>query len=168
MLSHDAINADKQKKERSNASKVMRKFARKLDTLDLLRKRQTTWFVREADHIAHFIHVHKFKFGPCFRVHLGIRVLNDDFESIALNGPDHTQGLEYTDDEASLEVCATAMYDFARIKGEDWFNQQEPSLLASDHSWLTDDTRNLLRYALNGHSNSENVHRSRALLGLGK
>ena len=35
-----------------------------------------------------FGHLHKFTFGPYFRVHFGIRILSDQNQDISLNGPD--------------------------------------------------------------------------------
>jgi hypothetical protein len=61
--------------ERSNAGKVLRRFAKQL--LPLGYRRKSTFFAREAGHIIQFLHLHKFSFGPNFRMHVCIRVLNE-------------------------------------------------------------------------------------------
>lgn len=160
------MTGHERKTERSNAGKIMRMFARKIEAQGFKRKKQSAWFAKEFGHIAHFVHVHKFTFGPCFRVHLGVRVLNDSFEAITLNGPDFTQGFDYSDDEGSLEPCAIRMYEFAQRDGKNWFERQDLALLTSTQSCLSEDARNLLEQAISGHENIKNIQHSRSLLGL--
>ncbi len=48
----------------------------------------TVFFIRRREWVAEFIHLHEYSFAPGYRIHLGIRVLNDAFAALALNGPD--------------------------------------------------------------------------------
>ena len=56
--------------------------------------------------VVEFAHLHKYSFKPGFRVHLGLRVVNDTFEACALNGPTQNSGFDFTSAEASVETCA--------------------------------------------------------------
>ncbi|GAB4356015.1 MAG: hypothetical protein Kow00114_06670 [Kiloniellaceae bacterium] len=153
------------KLERSNAGKIVRRFANMVKALGFRRK--STWFAREADLFVQFIHIHKFTFGPCFRLHYGIRVLNDDRKSVALNGPDETLGLEYGTDDTSLGQCAAAMYSLVKEEAVPWFESQTTERLLKEHSCLYPHERDALRRALAGEVDAEAVQRSRELFGFG-
>lgn len=152
------------KLERANAGKVMRRLAKGLKTFGFIRK--STWFAREAGPLAEFIHVHKFTFGPCFRLHWGIRVLNDSRRFVALTGPSETQGLEYGLDESSIQRCAEAMYRLVAEVVEPWFAEQTAESLLETDSCLCPSGRDALKRALAGQVDHEAVKRSRELLGL--
>jgi hypothetical protein len=72
--------------ESSNRDKVLRRVARQLRQAEFVRTKPT-FFTWVGDHVIEFVHLHKFTKGPSFRVHLGIRVINDSFDACALNGP---------------------------------------------------------------------------------
>jgi hypothetical protein len=152
------------KLERSNAARVMRRFAKKVKALGF--KRKSTWFARENGLFVQFLHVHKFTFGPCFRLHYGIRVLNDAQEFVALNGPSETRGLEYGTDDDSLEHCAQAMYALVTGEAEPWFAAQTAERLLKADSCLYPEEREALRRTLAGQPDKSVVQHSRALFGL--
>lgn len=161
------FDIEAKKRERGNAAKIMQKFAVKLRALDLSRKKQSNWFAREANQVAHFVHIHKFTFGPCFRVHLGIRILNESRESIALNGPHaSTKDMEYVDEAGSLEHCAEAMFRYVQEDGQHWFSSQDSETLARPDGWLDQHARDALEQMMNGHVIEQNINQSRSLLGL--
>ena len=72
--------------ERSCHEKVLRVVVSRLVPLGFRRAKSTIYFRRQKWAIE-FIHLHKYRSGPSYRIHLGIRVLNDVFPSPALNGP---------------------------------------------------------------------------------
>ncbi len=113
-----------------------------------------------------FLHVHKFTFGPCFRLHYGIRVLNDAREFVALNGPSETRGLEFGADEDSLEHCAQAMHALVTEEAEPWFAAQTAERLLKAHSCLYPEEREALRRVQAGEVDEDVAQRSRALFGL--
>jgi hypothetical protein len=152
------------KLERANAGKVMRRLAKKLKTLGFIRK--STWFARESGPLVQFMHVHKFTFGPCFRLHWGIRVLNDSQHFVALSGPDESRGLEYGPNEASVEQCVEAMYLLVAEVVEPWFTEQTTERLLEMDSYLSPSERDALRWALAGQVDHKAVKRSCELLGL--
>lgn len=156
--------------ERSNAGKVLRGFARQLKTRGYVRK--STFFARERGHVIQFLHVHKFSFGPCFRVHACIRVLNDSRSHPVLNGissDDHAHyrmSIEFQNDEQSLNTCAEEMLSYVTQVVEPWFNQQTYSALLGASSPLYPEEREALKAALSGESNEANIALSRSLLGV--
>jgi len=130
------------KQDTRDAQKVLRRLARKLRPMGFERTKPT-YFIRPRPLIAEFVHVHKYSFAPAFRVHFGIRVRNDDFDSAALNGPHFSHrvdpespglfsGLEFTPDIESIEACAN---DLARLVASDgirWFDSHcNPDVLLS-------------------------------------
>ncbi len=152
------------KLERSNSAKVMRRFANKVKPLGFTRK--STWFARESGLCVHFMHIHKYTFGPFFRLHYGIRVLNDERDFVTLGGPAENQGLEFGEDDESLDRCAEAMYSLVTTTVEPWFRNQTPERLLEDGSCLYPEEQSALKRALEGQIDDEAVRRSRELLGL--
>ncbi len=152
------------KLERSNAAKVMRRFANKVKPLGFTRK--STWFARESDLVVQFMYIHKYSFGPYFRLHYGIRVLNDMRTVVALNGPTESQDLEFGVDDDSLEDCAEAMFSLVTTRVESWFENQTVDILLEADSCLYPHERDALRTAMEGKMDNEAVGRSRELLGL--
>jgi hypothetical protein len=165
-LEHQAAKAI----ERSNAAKVLRRFAKLLESHGY--SRRSVWFARERDHLIFFLHVHKFTFGPSFRLHAGVRVLNDPSENVCLNGIctdtalRFKEHLEYDTTDASWDNCALQMERYVVEVAEPWFDQMTvTTLLAAEHP-LTAIGRESLRLALNGESHLPRVLFSRRSLGL--
>jgi len=165
--------------EASNRDKVYRRVAKLLKPLGYVRTK-TTFFTQASDHFVRFVHLHKFTFAPAFRVHLGIRVLNDEFVAPALNGPDSDpyacpnspNGKKYHFDfhksDDSVEKCAQNIAQWCAEVRMPWFDRFSSidSLLNADDSPLDDTLRMRLRDSLAGRCESTTVERSLSLLGV--
>jgi hypothetical protein len=143
------------------------------------RRAKTTFWIRPREHAIEFVHLHLFSFAPAFRVHLGIRVLNDSFSAAALNGLSSHDGwysvsgrrefsFEFDESAEGQSTCASELARFYVNVGEPWFERfGDFSLLVSaEGSPLDVAARDALVRALKGQSNSANVLTSRALLGV--
>ena len=133
------------KQESRDAQKVLRFLEKKLKPLGFERTKPT-FFTRSGPYVLEFVHVHKFTFGPTFRVHFGVRVRSDDFAAAHLNGPDSDSivdptmpGLRryrfsFTPNEASWESCAEAMLECVSTDGLHWFASlaNQTALLSSE------------------------------------
>lgn len=156
--------------EQANAQKVFRRFNKKVKELGFTRK--SNWFSKEAGHVAHVIHFHKFSFGPVFRMHVCIRALNDSRDFLALNGLDERElhsfshRFKYENTEESILSCAEAMFEAMESVAIPWFESNTLKVLISEKSPLTESGREGLIEALNASPNAEYVQRSRKLLGL--
>jgi len=147
---HVALPGSEEKKQESrNAQKVLRLLANKLKLLGFERTKPS-FFTRPSTLAIEFVHVHKFTFGPAFRLHFGIRVRNDEFPAAALNGPSSdtllnptTPGrayrFSYTPDVQAFDPCADAMAKLVAIEGIQWFeSMRNPAILLSPtHSPLS-------------------------------
>ena len=162
-----AFHRERKAIERSNAGKVLRKVAKQLRTLGFSRK--SSFFWRERGHVIQFLHVHKFSFGPCFRVHVCLRVLNDSRSHAVLNGissDDHAHyrmSIQYGHDEASLSKCAEEMLSYVSNVAEPWFLAQTYGALLGSNSPLFPDEREALSAALRGESDEARLALSRSL-----
>jgi hypothetical protein len=156
--------------ERSNAGKVLRRFAKQL--LPLEYRRKSTFFAREAGHLIQFLHLHKFSFGPNFRMHVCIRVLNETRDWVALSGITSDEYARYhrtfifEDDEASMNQCATQMMAFVTDVAEPWFSRWHEQALIGPHSPIPEDAQDALVQARAGNGDPAKIDRSRTLLGL--
>jgi hypothetical protein len=151
--------------ERSNAGKVLRRFAKQLKPNGY--HRRSTYFARESSHVIQFLHLHKFSFGPHFRMHVCIRVLNDPLDYVALSGiTNDAFKLSFEDNETSLNACATQMVAFVSDVAEGWFSQWTEQALTGPDSPIPLDARDALIRAREGKANPANVAQSRILLGL--
>jgi hypothetical protein len=122
------------------------------------------------------LHLHLFTFGPLFRVHCGIRVLNDAFDAAALNGPSSddfrtnpqdTYSLGFADDDASVAKCANEIARFASDVAEPWFERfGDVVLLVKPDSPLDEQERHSLEQALSGQADLARVEASKQLLGV--
>ena len=162
-----ALHREKKAVERSNAGKVLRRVAKQLRTIGFSRK--STFFSRESGHLIQFLHVHKFSFGPCFRVHACLRVLNDSKSHLVLNGissdddAHYRMSIEYGSDEASLSKCAEEMISYVSQVAEPWFLAQSYSALLGGTSPLYPHEREALSAALRGESDESHIALSRSL-----
>jgi hypothetical protein len=130
------------KQESRDAQKVLRLLAKKLQPLGFERTKPT-FFVRPGNVLLEFVHLHKYTFGPGFRLHLGIRVRFDQFVAQALNGPAFdgapgaiepgTQGrFNYRSDAEAIAACAEAMAQTVATAGNQWFDAMgDPKKLLS-------------------------------------
>ena len=114
----------------------------------------------------------KYSFAPEFRIHLGIRVLNDNFEAPALNGPDSHGlswfNLNYDTTPESIDKCVEKITRFCQEVGEAWFQEwSEPvKLYTALNSPLEANAKVALSQAVNDNSEEERVRYSYQLLGI--
>jgi hypothetical protein len=153
--------------------------ARLLATLGY-RRTKPTIFARERPYTVEFINIHKFTYRPSFRVHVAIRVLNDETDYIVLNGPnsdpyrpaerpnDKSYDLSFDVDEPSLENCARNVFEFVRDIGEPWLLcwHNPHALINQSESPINDQAKQKLVEAVEGKSNPTNVEISRKLFAL--
>ena len=115
---------------------------------------------------------YKFSFGPCFRVHACLRVLNESAPHASLSGissdgdAHYRMSIEYGDDEASLTKCADEMCTYGSQVAEPWFLAQTYDVLLDNRSPLYPDQREALSAALRGESDANRIALSRSLLGV--
>jgi hypothetical protein len=162
--------------EQAGHRSVLRHVARLMASLGFVTGR-STFFVRRREFVAEFVHLHKYRSGPDYRIHLGIRVLNDVFPAAALNGPDShmytcpdsPNGLLYelafAPEPRSPERCAAEVVRWCVEVGEPWFTRfASPQSLLTECSPLGSDAGEQLRQALAGRSDSARVTASLRLL----
>lgn len=147
------------KQESKDAQKVMRRLAQRLKPLGFERTKPT-YFTRVDEFVVHFVHVHKYTFGRCFRVHLGIRVKRDEAPHSNLNGPisdwledgstGHHQRFDYGPTPESIDACAGTMFSFIEREAVNWFQtfSSPDELLHSLESPLHARDKDCLRQAL--------------------
>ncbi len=149
------------KQEARDAQKVLRLLAKKLQPLGFERTKPT-FFVRPGNVVLEFVHVHKYTFGPRFRLHLGVRIRFDQFVAQALNGPefDGAPGpkepgvqsrFNYRSDAESIAACAEAMAQTVETVGIQWFDaiSNPEQLLSIYRSPATPITMDTMELALN-------------------
>ncbi len=158
------------KREQANAKKVLRRFDNLAKEHGF--KRKNNWFSRECGNIAHVINFHKYTFGPYFRMHVCIRVLNDSRSTIALNGLENGElhayqsSFEYSDNEESILACAKSMHSAVINVAEPWFKLNTEEVLVLPASPIIDTGRKGLVEAINGAASEEYIAKSKELLGL--
>lgn len=143
------------------------------------------FWTRPHEHTVDVLHLHRggSSYGAPhsanvdLRVHFAIRVLNDPFPAIALNGPTsdptRTRASRYhlsfnARSGDMLERCIDDLTRFARDEGEPWFTQfRDPRALLDDSlSPLGDEGREALAAAMRGDSDPGRLMASRKLLGI--
>src|SRR4051812_14738086 len=147
------------------------------------RTRKKFW-VRVHEHTADVLHLHRgdISYGApsnasvSFRLHLAVRVLNDSFPAIALNGPNTDRApregryhLRFNAESLdSFDRCVQDLTRYVREVGEPWFARFRgaDTLLSDAESPLQDDAKKCLRAALGGLSSAEAVTLTRKELGL--
>jgi hypothetical protein len=160
--------------KRRLAEVIRRRFTGHLTATGFLRTKPTFW-VRPKVHRLEFVHLHLFTFGPSFRVHFGVRVLNDTFPAAALNGLSSADGFygprrefvfKFSEREESLEACAADLARCVTTVGLPWFARLfDTEALLSSTSPLGPDARAALRKALAGEARPEVEAASRRILG---
>ena len=153
------------KLERANAAKVLRVFSKLVAQLDF--KRRSTFFSRDSGEVIQFLHLHKYTFGPYFRMHICIRVLNDPTATCNLSGTDERQlaevGFEYGTEVESIQRCAEVMARFVSEFAEAWFSSWSNDALMSETSFLRPIARAALAAHVAGRPDETNILASRAL-----
>jgi hypothetical protein len=132
------------------------------------RQTKPTFVIRSGHIVTAFFHFHKFTFGPHFRIHLGVRVMNDTFDALALNGPSHEHAGQYSECEEDIRQCIRNMVAYCRTEGLPWLRRwSDPkTLLAEQDSPLHAEDQQALSNALAGRSNLAAIALSESLLGL--
>jgi hypothetical protein len=159
-------------------------FTREVERLGFERTRKKFW-VRLHEHTADVLHLHRYgiSYGAplnasvSLRVHLAIRVLNDSFPSIALNGPDTGSApregryhLRFNAESLdSFDRCVQDLARYVREIGEPWFARfgDADTLLSDGESPLPEDAKTSLRAALD-RSSIETLTLTRKELGLNR
>lgn len=151
--------------ERNIARRIVRAVARELEDLGF-RQTKPTFVIRPGDIVAAFFHFHKFTFGPYFRIHLGVRVMNDTFVALALNGPSHEHAGQYSEREEDIQQCIRNMVTYCRTEGLPWLLRwSDPkTLLAAQDSPLHAEDRPALSNALARRSSPAAIALSESLL----
>jgi hypothetical protein len=148
------------------------------------RTRKTFW-TRGRKHTVDFIHFHRSgsSYGAPhsasvdIRVHVGIRVLNDNTEAPALNGPFSDVGrlragryhLRFNAKSwSTFDRCVDDLERFVREEGEPWLKRfsAETTLLSATDSPLGEAEREFLRASIAGGVVNEHVDLSHKLLGI--
>jgi hypothetical protein len=155
--------------ERSLARKIIRKVGKEFRSRGFLHSKPT-FLVRSFDHFAWFIHFHKFSFGPQFRAHFGVRIMNDPFDAVALNGPSIERAGRYEIDEEETMKCTQQLISLIEGDGLTWFSSlsNTDELMRSSRSPLQDRDRQALLEDLGGRKSDLNWRISERLLGLAK
>lgn len=167
------------KLERSNKEKVLRQLARNLASAGF-RRSKPTFFTRLSLPVIEFVHLHKFTFDPSFRIHMGIRVVNDPFAAVALNGPtsDEYRGhnspagvhynFRYHEAPETVDRCAHNVAEFVFTIAEPWFQscRNHEALASSSDSPLSAEARAALARSLVGQSEECFVARTKELLNV--
>ena len=160
--------------ESSNAEKVRRRVGKLLKEYGFLRTK-STFYTRILNDRVEFVHLHKFTFGPIFRVHIGIRFFCDSFDAIALNGTDsdlHRYNKEYNmrfwKEEETLDRCANDILSFVKDIGFNWFDKWKDnvSLLNSPESPLEANIKEEYLKIQDGFINKDVYNKSCELLGI--
>lgn len=171
---------------RRGLESVCRQFSDCAASFGFGRTRKMLW-TRPHDHTVDVIHFHRSgsSYGAPIsanvevRVHFAIRVFNDPFSGLALNGPtsDATRvrsgryHLRFNARSGDmLDRCVEDLVRFVQDHGEPWFREfHDPErLLDHSRSPLREEARDSLLAAIRGEANPENIAASRKLLGLPK
>lgn len=146
------------KLEKSGHQKILRRISKRLKEFGFERYK-STFFVRRKDKFTQFIHLHKFTFAAEYRVHLGIRVLNDMNEFWHLNGINSSPyqcknspsgkkyNFRYHKTDETIERCVENIFQFCVEVGEKWFDKWNSfeKLITSPDSPLDIEEKNLLK-----------------------
>jgi hypothetical protein len=141
--------SEEKKQESRDAQKILRLLAKKLKPLGFERTK-STFFTRSSLYVLEFVHIHKFSFGPKFRVHFGVRVRSDTFSAAALNGPNSDSiaspempsrrryDFSFDSNAVSWESCSEAIFQCVSEEGLLWFaSLSNPVVLLSSDSPLS-------------------------------
>lgn len=153
--------------ERKIARRIVQRVAKEFRSRGFLHTRPS-YLVRPMGAFVQFVHFHKFTFGPHFRIHLGVRVMNDSFEAVALNGPSFEHAGNFDASEEATFDCTKQLISIIEKKGLGWFSTfgTADELLRSPQSPLRSEDREALLDDICGRKNELNWRRSAGLLSL--
>jgi len=148
--------------EKKLVRKIQNQLGRELKELGFSHTKPT-FFVRQTHRPWYeIIHLHKFSYASSFRVHIALRHEYDNFDAIALNGP-NSEGyknyyLDFSVDEYSQNNCVSEILKFVKEIGFEWLeNNQKQNF-----------QRTLRNLKINIQQKDENIILTRNLLGLNK
>ncbi len=163
---------------------ALRKFESRINDLGFKRTRKRL-YVRPGDYTVDFVNVHRdgISYGApisasvSFRLEAGIRVLNDPFDALDLNGPipngDTLRKGRYhwrfnAKSGSTFDRCIADMERYVRTVLVPWWAkfQKPPKLLKGRKSPLSKDSKIGLAEDLDGNRRREHIRRSKNLLGL--
>lgn len=169
---------------RAGFERACKEFTVRISGLGFQRTKKTMWTRRQLFAVD-FIHLHRsgssygtpINFSVGIRVHLGIRVLNDDFPAPALNGPSSDSvpvrtppyHLRFNAQTGSTyDRCLDDLVRFISVEGEPWFKEfgSAEALLQNPTSPLRAADKQLLAAAVAGNVNATNVAASLKILGI--
>lgn len=161
-----------------------REFTKRIAPMDFVRSRKKFWVRAHRFHVD-FLHLHRcgISYGAPYgsqvdyRIHSGLRVLNDPFEALALNGPSsdvaterkHRYHLRFNAKSRHMfDRCVTDLERFVSECAEPWFRKYlNPSELAANNEGpLKYESRDSLIAALSGNDDPARLAASFALLGI--
>ena len=163
------------KVKRKQAEGVREHLSVQLARFGFKRTKPTFW-TRGDQVIVQFVHLHLLTFTSGFRVHLGLRVLNDTFPAPALNGPmshdswavaSRKYVFEFSKTQDSVEYCADELAGYITETGLPWFDCFGSAQGALSPSGpLSEESRVRLWLALDGNADATAIAASRAMLGI--
>lgn len=160
--------------------KIFKTISGSLSELGFQRTKSTFW-VKELSNTIQFIHIHTFSFNYSFRIHLGIRVKNDSFKAVSLNGPCSFDGwwksqglfskkreLVFNEKVDSINICSNNVLEFVKTIGLIWFSKftDDHELLTNQDSPLKHDEKVALNEMIDGNEIKKNIDLSNKILRL--
>lgn len=119
--------------ERSNHQKIVRSFAKRLKALGF-EKYKSSFFRRKQQTFIQYVHIHKYRSAPSYRLHLGIKPNDDEDKNHYLNGLESTpyeckgspNGKKYNfsfhKNAETIDRCVENLHQFTVEVCEKWFN----------------------------------------------
>lgn len=169
---------------RQGVEKACRDFTARIAPLGYARTKKMFW-TRMHVQTADFIHFHPsgssygkpLNYSVEIRVHFGIRVLNDTFPALALNGPFSDAGrlrlgryhLRFNaQTDSTYDRCIEDLARFVIEQGEPWFIRfrEADALLTFEDSPLQQPEKEHLRAVIVGCLDTKAVGQSLKLLGI--
>jgi hypothetical protein len=172
---------------RRGVERMCKEFSVRLDPLGFQRTRKMLW-TRRHEHTVDFIDL--FRKGSSYgaarnasvsmRIYCSIRILNDDFPTIPLIGPNsddlanpQTWAARYhmrfnAETWSTFDRCINDMERFVKEIGEPWFFRlRDPkNLFELPNTVLKPTQKALLQASIDGNRSDSNVAASKKLLGL--
>ncbi|CAN5628273.1 hypothetical protein BH09VER1_BH09VER1_14480 [soil metagenome] len=169
---------------RQGVERACKEFSERIVPVGFKRTKKMIW-TRRHPHTVDFIHFHRsgstygkpINYSVDIRVHFGIRVLNDTFPAVALNGPlsdvgrlrDGRYHLRFNAQTwSTYERCLDDLVRFVEEQGEPWFFRfRDPqSLLTLGNSPIREIDKPFLKAAIDGFADPARVAQSLKLLGI--
>lgn len=169
---------------RKGVEQACRDFTDRIKVHGFLRTKKMFW-TRIHEHTIDFIHFHRHgstygkpnNYSLDFRVHFGIRVINETYKTPILNGPYSDPGrlgagryhLRFNAKTGSTyDRCIIDLERFVIQEGEPWFKRfmQSEALLTASDSPLRQEAKARLAESLDGNPDPAMVSQSMKALGI--